>query len=122
MKKLFLLAFTFILLAGCEPVDNRPAVQKATDACIAQGGVPLVDNRFWGEEFKGCQTVEETVAKMDALFDEMLKTYGTSSYYGTSQEDIMEFLRKHNDLIYDPDLDAYCGGNSIGFYNCFYNE
>ena len=124
MKKLLLLSIVALILAGCETVDHREPVDKATDACIAQGGIPLVDNRFWGEEFKGCQypSPDEVYKKMDDLFHEMLNKYGTSSYYGTCQEDIMEFLREHDDLTYDPDIDAYCGGNSIGFYNCFYND
>ena len=73
-------------------------------------------------EQKGKQyDLEEQQKEMDDNLQEMFDTYGTTSFFGTDSKDIKEFLSSEEDLFCEED-GTCCGGNSVGFYTCFYPD
>lgn len=65
-KLLFLiLALVAILLASCSPTDTTQeyadARRKSVDACIAQGGVPIISS--WGNWMTDCKFPTKEIKK-----------------------------------------------------------
>lgn len=60
-----ILALVAILLAGCSPTDATQeytnARRKAIDACIAQGGVPIISS--WGNWMTDCKFPTKEIKK-----------------------------------------------------------
>ena len=66
-------------------------------------------------------SAENQMEEMDKNLQEMLDLYETSSFFGTDEEDIKDYLHSKNDLsCYEEEV--CCGGNSVGFYTCFYPD
>lgn len=71
----------------------------------------------------GCNpkvSVAEPNVDYEEAFQELLDSTGRTSFYSIPQEETMAFLAKRGDLYCEED--RCCGGNTIGWYSCFYKE